>query len=118
VVARLSTDVLSINDPAIAAALRLIREHAHERIQIDAIAHQVGLSRSVLQRNFRALLNRSVHDEILATRIRRARELLAGTDLPLAVVAQRAGFTHQEYMGAVFKAHVGKTPARIRKEDR
>lgn len=118
VVARLSTDVLSINDPAIAAALRLIREHAHERIQVDAIAHQVGLSRSVLQRNFRALLDRSVHDEILAARIRRARELLAGTDLPLAVVAERAGFTHQEYMGAVFKTHVGKTPAQVRKEDR
>src|ERR1700733_190440 len=118
VVARLSTDVLSINDPAIATALRLIREHAHERIHVDAIAHQVGLSRSVLQRNFRARLNRSVHDEILAARIRRARELLAGTDLPLAVVAERAGFTHQEYMGAVFKTHIGKTPARVRKEDR
>jgi len=118
VVARLSTDVLSISHPAVAAALRLIRDHAHERIQVDAIARQVGSSRSVLQRNFRALLNRSVHDEILATRIRRARELLAGTDLPLAVVAERAGFTHQEYMGAVFKARVGKTPARVRHEAR
>ena len=64
IVARLSTDVLSISDPAIATALRLIRDHAHERIQVDAIAHQVGLSRSVLQRHFRALLDRSVHDEI------------------------------------------------------
>jgi LacI family transcriptional regulator len=118
IVGRLSTNVLAVADPSIAAALRLIREHAHEGLRVDAIARQIGLSRSVLQRTFRALLNRSVHDEILATRVWRARELLTHTDLPLAVVAERAGFTHQEYMGAVFRARVGRTPRQVREEAR
>jgi methylphosphotriester-DNA--protein-cysteine methyltransferase len=35
-----------------------------------------------------------------------------------ATVAERAGFKHQEYMGAVFRARIGQTPARVRKEAR
>lgn len=115
-ITRLSTDVLAVGDPAIASALRLIREQAHSSVRVDAIAHQVGLSRSVLQRRFREKIRRSVHQELLTTRIKRARELLVETDLSLAVVAERAGFKHQEYMGAVFRARVNKTPAQVREE--
>jgi LacI family transcriptional regulator len=113
-VARMSTDMLAIGDSAVAAALQLIRGHAHEGLQVDAIARSVGLSRSVLQRRFRALLKRSVHQEILAAKIKFARELLTKTDLPLTAVAERAGFKHQEYMGAVFKKRTGQTPGRVR----
>jgi LacI family transcriptional regulator len=115
VIARRSTDTLAIDDPSIAAALRLIREHAHASLHVDVIAHEINLSRSVLQRRFRARLKRSVHQEILAARIHRARDLLINTNLPLVAVAERAGFKHQEYMGAVFKARLGTTPARLRR---
>jgi len=117
-VTRFSTDVRAVGDAAISAALRIIREHAHAGVRVDAIAHHVGLSRSVLQRRFREQMKRSVHQEILAARIKRARELLVESDLPLAVIAERAGFKHQEYMGAVFTAKVGKTPAQVREEKR
>jgi LacI family transcriptional regulator len=115
-IARSSTDVLAVADPGIGAALRLIREQAHTGLRVDAIAQHVGLSRSVLQRRFRTLLGRSVHQEILAARIKRACELLVKTDLSLAAVAERAGFKHQEYMGAVFRARVGRTPAQVRED--
>jgi LacI family transcriptional regulator len=118
-VTRLSTDVLSVADPAISAALRLIREQAHLRVPVDSIARGVGLSRSVLQRRFRALLNRSVHQEIVSARIKYARELLTKTNLTLAAVAERAGFgSHQEYLGAVLKKRIGKTPGQVRAEGR
>jgi len=114
IIARPSTDVLAVPDPSIAAALRLIREQAHTGLKVDAVARHVGLSRSVLQRRFRALLKHSVHQEILAARIKRARDLLVATELPLVQIAERAGFKHQEYMGAVFRARVGQTPAQLR----
>ncbi|MCC7464443.1 MAG: helix-turn-helix domain-containing protein [Gammaproteobacteria bacterium] len=41
---------------------------------------------------------------------------MARTDLPLAAIAERSGFKHQEYMGAVFKSRVGTTPARWRSQ--
>jgi LacI family transcriptional regulator len=117
-VARLSTDMLAVGDSAVTAALTLIRGHAHEGLPVDAIARSVGLSRSVLQRRFRTLLKRSVHQEILAAKIKFAYELLTKTDLALAAVAERAGFKHQEYLGAVLRKRTGRTPAQIRAEGR
>lgn len=114
VVRRLSTDTLAIADTAVATALRVIRERAHEGLGVTEVATLAGLSRSVLQRRFRRLLHRSVHQEILAAKLRRAQELLAMTHLPLSLVSERAGFKHQEYMGAVFKARLGLTPGQVR----
>lgn len=115
IVARLSTGMLAVDDAAVGASLRLIREHAHEGLDVSAIARRVGLSRSVLQRRFRAALKRSVHQEIINARIKHARELLIQTRLPLAIVAERAGFRHQEYMGAVFRERLGETPGEVRR---
>ena len=117
-VTRLSSDALAVADPRIALALRLIRDQEPAGVRIDDIARQVGLSRSVLQRRFRGQLHRSMHQEILNVRISHARELLATTEIPLAAVAERAGFKHQEYLGAVFRARIGKTPAQVRNEAR
>jgi LacI family transcriptional regulator len=117
-VTRLSSDALAVADPRIGMALQLIRDQAPAGVRIDDIARQVGLSRSVLQRRFRGQLHRSIHQEILDVRIKRARELLANTEISLASVAEQAGFKHQEYLGAVFRARVGKTPAQVRKEAR
>jgi LacI family transcriptional regulator len=114
VVARRSTDTLATGDPAVAAALRFIRERASPDVSVDAIAAHCGLSRSTLQRRFHKALDRPIHQEIILDKIKRARELLTKTNLPLAIVAERAGFKHQEYMGAVFKARLKTTPGRIR----
>ncbi len=118
VTTRLSTEVLAIEDRPLAAALRLIREHCCDGLDVATIARHTGLSRSVLQRRFRATLKRSVHQEILQARLKRAMDLLAASNLPLADVAERTGFKHQEYLGAVFKARTGQTPAEYRKERR
>jgi LacI family transcriptional regulator len=114
VISRLSTEVLAVDDPAVAAALRLIRNRGPGGLSVDDVARHVALSRSVLQRRFRTLLKRTVHDEILAAKIRCAQDLLLKSKLSLAAIAVRAGFKHQEYMGAVLKARLGQTPAELR----
>src|SRR5262249_34352375 len=103
VIARLSTDVNAIADPEVAAAMRFIREHACEGISVDDVLAQVPISRSVLQRRFRTLLGRSIHAVIAAVRLQRAKQLLVETDLSLAVIAKRTGFSHVEYLCAAFR---------------
>ena len=71
-----------------------------------------------MQRRFHKILGRSIHDEIARVRLRRACELLAETDLPIKEIAHKAGFRHQEYLGAVFKAAMGNTPGQYRKQMR
>jgi LacI family transcriptional regulator len=112
---RASTDFLAIDDPAVTAALRILRENIASPISVDDVVDQVPLSRSVLERRFRRMLGRTMNDEIVRLRINRAIELLTETELELKMVAKRAGFGSQSYMNAVFKSRLGKTPGSFRR---
>jgi LacI family transcriptional regulator len=112
---RASTDFLAIDDPAVTAALRILRENIASPISVDDVVDQVPLSRSVLERRFRRMLGRTMNDEIVRLRINRAIELLTETELELKMVAKRAGFGSQSYMNAVFKSRIGKTPGSFRR---
>ena len=55
------------------------------------------------------------HQYVIARRVERARQLLqAGTNLSLAEVALRAGFSDQSHFCRHFKRLVGVTPGRFR----
>jgi LacI family transcriptional regulator len=111
---RQSSDVLAIADPDVSQALRFIREHAIEGINVEAILHSIPVSRRVLEGRFKKLLGHSPHAEILRIKLQRAKQLLEETDLPLRVIAARSGFNHVEYLSTVFKQHVGRTPSDYR----
>jgi len=115
VVARKSTDVLAIDDREIAAAMRFIREHACDGINVQDVLGQVALSRSTLDRRFASIFGRSPSDEITRVRFERVKQLLADTDYPLARIADLAGFEHAEHMGVIFREKTGQTPGQFRK---
>ena len=112
---RASTDILAIDDEAIARALGFIRDHACDAINVPDVVRQVPLSRSVLERRFRNLLGRTVNEEIVRLRLNKAIELLSSTTLELKAVADRCGFRSQSYMTAVFRSKLGVTPGSYRK---
>lgn len=117
VVTRRSSDVLAIQDRNVAKALQLIRQRGCEELNVDEIVRVSGLSRSVLQRRFRQVLGTTIHAEILNCRINHACHLLTETDLSMMDIAERSGFKHQEYMGAVFKSKLQQTPGQFRKSN-
>jgi len=118
VVVRRSTDILAIDDADLAAAVRFIRDRACDGIDVADVVRHVAVSYSTLKRRFRRVFGRSIHDEMVRIRVERVKELLTGTDLPLAAIARKTGFEHQEYLGAVFKARVGVTLAEFRRDNR
>lgn len=118
VVTRQSSDVLALSDPEVAEAIYFIRQNACSGAGVDEVCQHVSLSRSTLQRRFRRLLDSTILDELINARIGRAREMLAQTDLPIAQIAERCGFGHQEYLGKVFRERIGQTPAGLRKRAR
>jgi len=115
---RPSSDAAAVSDPSLVKALQCIREEACQGVSVDQVASRAGLSRSVLQRRFRAHLGRTIGEAILSVKLRRARDLLAFTSLPLIDVAERSGFNYQEYLTYAFKKHLHTTPARYRAEAR
>jgi LacI family transcriptional regulator len=111
---RRSTDVLAVEDPDIAAALRFIREYACEGIQVEDVLREVPLSRRVLESRFAKSLGRTPHEEIDRVKIDRVKRLLAETALPLKAIAQRAGFSCEDYLSVAFKRTEGIAPSSFR----
>jgi len=109
VATRQSTDLFAIGDPVLAQALRFIREHACEGIQVGDVANHVKMARAVLQRRFRRDLNRSILEEITNVRIARIKALLSQTDLSLWEIADRVCIAHVEYLSVYFKRATGMT---------
>jgi LacI family transcriptional regulator len=113
---RQSTDILAIDDPFIADAVRYIRENACQGIGVTDVLREIPLSRSVLQRRFRRIFGQTANQMIVDTRLKRAQQLLVDTDLPIARIAQMAGFHYQRYLGAVFQKRMKMTPYRFRRQ--
>jgi LacI family transcriptional regulator len=115
IVVRQSSDIVAVNDARIAAALRFIRQHATEQIDVPRVAREVALSRSALERRMKALIGRSPGEEINRMRFAAVEKLLTETDLTLDAIAMRCGFTHPQYMAEAFRKRHGVTPGAFRR---
>lgn len=114
VIARRSTDGLAIADRDVAVAVRFIREHACDGIDVDDVLSQVSVSRSTLERRFASLVGRAPKQEIARVQIERVKQLLRNTDFNLQRIADLAGYTHVETLCVQFKHKVGATPGEYR----
>ncbi len=118
IVARQSTDTLAVRDQALVKALYFIRQHAAVAVRVTEVARAAGVSRRVLERRFAEVLRRSPADEIRRAHLDRAKRLLVETDLPMPLVAEKAGLGSQAYLSYLFGRHIGVAPVRYRKENR
>jgi LacI family transcriptional regulator len=118
IVTRRSSDALAIADEDVSQALRLIREHACDGIKVPDVLARLAVSRRVLESRFKKLVGRTPHEEIVRLQMERVTRLLLETDLPLATIAERAGFQHVEYLSAAFKQRTGQSPSQFRRAKR
>ena len=114
IVARASTDILAIDDPEVAAAIRYIRNNPDRPLRVSDVADAVAVSRRSLERRFQRALRHTMGDEIAAVHLQRAKSLLETTDMPIPKVAAASGYGSPEWMATVFKQAVGTTPLRYR----
>lgn len=117
-VARASTDLVYVADREVADALGWIREEACRGLQADIVAERLRLSRGTLDKRFKAVIDRTVDQEIRRVRLARAKELLSRTHLPIRDVARQSGYGNEQYLNAVLRRDSGITPARYRAEHR
>jgi LacI family transcriptional regulator len=113
---RQSSDVLAVHDADVSKAMHLIRKHACDGIDVSDVLRSVPVSRRVLESRFKRLLGVTPHEEILRVKLRRVKQLLLDTNLPLAEIARRTGFEHVEYLSVAFKRETGTTPRLFRRD--
>jgi LacI family transcriptional regulator len=115
VVARQSTDILATGDPVVMAALRYIHSAAMEGINVASVVKATGAGRRELERKFRAILGRSVLQELRRVRIEQAQKFLADTDLSMPAIAKLSGFSGAHRLAIVFHRVCGMPPTAYRR---
>jgi LacI family transcriptional regulator len=118
VTTRQSTDLVACDDPQVRQALRFIREHSHEGIDVRDVLAAVPMARRSFERRFQAVTGRSPAEEIRRVKIEKVRGMLDATDLPIPDIAEACGFKYFEHMIPVFRKYHGCTPSRYRKNAR
>jgi AraC-like DNA-binding protein len=107
-------DSIRSKDPLVAESLRVIWNNSHQRVSVDMIAKQVGVTRRTLERHFKKQLGRTLLQELVACRVQRAKRLLCETHVPIKYVAYAAGFSSLSNLCKVFRREVGITPGDYR----
>ena len=95
-------------------ALDYLNAHYAERITLEDVARDVGLSVYRLSHLVKAHTGRTVLQHVQQVRIRRAQHLLTRTDRTCTDIAYEVGYHDQSYFIRHFKRVTGTTPTRYR----
>lgn len=92
------------------------RRFSDPTLSIESIAETLGLSASYTGRVYKQASGKTILERILEVRMEKARQMLAGTNAPVAMVSEMAGFSSDSYFYKIFKQENGMTPAAYRKQ--
>ena len=97
------------------AAGRIQQQFADPQLCCAALAAECGMSEKYFQQLFRELYRLSPGEQIRLLRMRRARELLESTTLPISRIAEESGFSNQYYFARYFREQTDMTPTQYRR---
>jgi AraC family transcriptional regulator len=84
-------------------------------LRVEDIATEVGVHPIHLSCVFRQTYRCTIGERVRRLRVEFAAEQLSGTDLPLATIAQQAGFCSLSHLSVYFKKLMGLTPSAFRR---
>lgn len=121
-VSRLAADIVGdlrlSDEPLLAEVFDFIEKHYHERISLTDVATAVNISSGHLTTVVRRKTGRPVLEWITERRMAQARRLLTETDLTIAALAHRVGYTDPAYFVRTFRNAHATTPQRWRRAGR
>ena len=90
---------------------QLMEEHIEKPLSLDMIARSTGLSRRQIERLFRRYLNCVPKQYYLKMRLRRARELLLQTAMPIMDITTCCGFQSPPHFSKCYRNQFGHPPS-------
>ncbi|AZK46725.1 response regulator [Paenibacillus lentus] len=102
--------------PLVRRAKQYMLEHYGDcTLTLESMAQQLQTSPVYLSRMIKQELDASFNGYLTQIRIRRASQLLNGTDLTIAEIARQVGYETQHYFSTAFKRTTGTSPLQYRK---
>ena len=94
---------------------QLMEQHIEKPLSLEAIAKSSGLSRRQIERLFKRDLNCVPKRYYLEIRLRRARELLLQTAMPIMDITAACGFQSPPHFSKCYRSQFGHPPSAERK---
>lgn len=107
--------IRALRDPVLAPALARIHGDPARKWTVAELASVAGVSPSVLDERFRAVLGLPPIRYLTGWRMHRAQDLLASSDLGVAAIARRVGYDSEEAFSRAFKRKHGVAPGAWRR---
>jgi LacI family transcriptional regulator len=115
VVARQSTDLLTIQDEEVVKALRFIRENSDRLIQVNDVVEATLLSHRTLHTRFCRAVGHSLVKEVNRQRAAHIAKLLTTTADSICGIARSLGYENEGHMARFFHREMGTTPRAYRR---
>ena len=104
-----------LTDDQLRRAIDYIYDHMGEALDLGSISRAAGLSAFHFARLFKAATGDSPFQFVTRTRMKRAKELLRKTRLPISDIAERVGYRRPSHFSARFRSVLGCRPDAYRK---
>ncbi|WP_199443677.1 AraC family transcriptional regulator [Umezawaea beigongshangensis] len=108
----------ALADPVVGTALRCVHEDPARRWTVEELGARAGLSRAAFSRRFTALVGQPPLTYLTRWRLTLGTGLLRETELPLASIAERCGYSSPFAFANAFKREHGTSPGRYRERRR
>ena len=103
------------HEPRVAEAIRIMETHIDRPLTIAAIARRIGVSTRGLETLFLRIVEVSPGAYYVTLRLNAARRLVLDTNLSLADIAERTGFSAIASLSRAFRRHFGQPPSAARR---
>jgi transcriptional regulator GlxA family with amidase domain len=102
---------IGVSHESLIKVAQLMEEHIEKPLSLDQIASATGLSRRQIERLFKRHLNCVPKRYYLQMRLRRARELLLQTSMPIIDITTACGFQSPPHFSRCYRAQFGCPPS-------
>ena len=89
---------------------------SNSTLDVQFIADNLAMSRASIYNKMKELVGIGIKDYINKIRLTEATHLLVNTDLTIMEIADKTGFSNQQYFSTVFKQAYGTSPSKYRSE--
>ncbi|MGH9902353.1 MAG: helix-turn-helix domain-containing protein, partial [Pyrinomonadaceae bacterium] len=91
-----------------------VADNYERDLSLDDLAREAGMSTFHFAREFKRATGTTPHQHLIKLRVERAKALLVESEMPLAEVGLRSGFSHQSHFTRLFRRLTGTTPLSYR----
>jgi len=119
IVVRQSSDMVAVDNPQVAHALRYIWDnYMNKELTVDKIVAATKLSRRTLEIAFRHNVGRTINEEIIRIRLEKVKDMLKETDMNVIDISAATGFTRPNHLFRTFRKHLNTSPRNYRLQNK